>query len=38
MEDRGELARLLRVGAGRAREVAAATVERAYTNIGMLPA
>jgi tryptophanyl-tRNA synthetase len=38
MEDRGELARLLQVGAGRAREVAAATVERAYANIGMLPA
>ena len=38
IEDRGELARLLQVGAGRAREVAAATVERAYANIGMLPA
>jgi tryptophanyl-tRNA synthetase len=38
MEDRGELARLLRIGAGRAREVAAKTVDRAYSNIGMLPA
>ncbi len=38
MRDRGELARLLRVGALRAREVAAATVARAYTNIGMVPA
>ena len=38
MEDRGELARLLRIGAERAREVAAVTVDRAYRNIGMLPA
>ena len=38
MEDRGELARLLKIGAERARGVAAATLERAYTNIGMLPA
>lgn len=38
MQDRGELARLLRVGAERAREVASATVERAYANIGMIPA
>ena len=38
MEDRGELARLLRIGAERAREVAAKTVDRAYSNIGMLPA
>ena len=37
MEDRGELARLLRVGAERARHVASATLERAYGNIGMLP-
>ena len=37
MEDRGELARLLRVGSDRAREVAAVTVERAYAAIGMLP-
>ncbi len=38
MEDRGELARLLRIGAERARGVASATLDRAYTNIGMLPA
>jgi len=38
MEDRGELARLLRIGAERAREVAAKTVDRAYGNIGMLHA
>ena len=38
MEDRGELARLLKIGAERARGVATATLERAYTNIGMLPA
>ncbi len=38
MNDRGELARLLRVGAGRARTVAEATLDRAYTSIGMLPA
>jgi len=38
MEDRGELARLLRIGAERAREVAAKTVDRAYSNIGMLHA
>ena len=38
MQDRGELARLLRIGAERARGVAAATVDRAYANIGMLPA
>ncbi|NND75534.1 MAG: tryptophan--tRNA ligase [Ilumatobacter sp.] len=38
MDDRGELARLLRVGADRARTVAAATVARAYDAIGMLPA
>lgn len=37
MEDRGELARLLRVGADRAREVAAVTLQRAYDAIGMLP-
>ncbi len=36
--DRGELARLLRVGAGKARAVATPTLERAYGAIGMLPA
>lgn len=34
--DRGELARLLRVGADKARAVASATLERAYRNIGLL--
>jgi tryptophanyl-tRNA synthetase len=38
MEDPGELARLLRIGADRAREVASATLARAHTNIGLLPA
>ena len=38
MDDRGELARLLRVGADKAREVAAATLDRAHRAIGMLPA
>ena len=38
MNDRGELARLLRIGAERARSVASVTVDRAYRNIGMLPA
>jgi tryptophanyl-tRNA synthetase len=38
MEDRGELARLLRVGADKARTVAAATLDRATSAIGMLPA
>ncbi len=37
MDDRGELARLLSVGAGKAREVAAVTLERAHDAIGMLP-
>lgn len=37
MNDRGELARLLRVGADRAREVAAATLDRVHGAIGMLP-
>ncbi len=36
MTDRGELARLLAIGAGKAREVAAATYARAATNIGLL--
>ena len=38
MEDRGELARLLRVGAEKARTVAAATLDRATSAIGLLPA
>ena len=38
MQDRGELARLLKIGAERARGVASATLNRAYTNIGMVPA
>lgn len=37
MTDRGELARLLRVGADKAREVASATLERVHRSIGMLP-
>ena len=37
MEDRGELARLLRVGADKARTVAAATLDRATSAIGLLP-
>jgi tryptophanyl-tRNA synthetase len=37
IEDRGELARLLRVGADKAREVAAATLDRVHSAIGMLP-
>ena len=38
LDDRGELARLLRVGADKAREVATATLDRAQRAIGMLPA
>jgi tryptophanyl-tRNA synthetase len=38
MDDRGELARLLRVGADKARAVATATLERTYRAIGLLPA
>ena len=38
MADRGELTRLLRTGAGKAREVASATLKRAYDNIGVLTA
>ncbi|MGB0114627.1 MAG: tryptophan--tRNA ligase [Ilumatobacteraceae bacterium] len=38
MDDPGELARLLRVGADKAREVAACTLDRAQHNIGLLPA
>jgi tryptophanyl-tRNA synthetase len=35
--DRAELARLLRIGSERARTVAAATLDRAYAAIGLLP-
>ena len=38
IEDRGELARLLRKGADKARVVASATYERAARHIGLLPA
>jgi tryptophanyl-tRNA synthetase len=38
LADRGELAALLRTGADKARTVAAATLERAYTSVGLLPA
>ncbi|MEM8618301.1 MAG: tryptophan--tRNA ligase [Actinomycetota bacterium] len=38
LDDRGELARLLRVGADKAREVATTTLDRAQRAIGMLPA
>jgi tryptophanyl-tRNA synthetase len=38
LDDPGELARLLRVGADKAREVASATLARAHANIGLLPA
>lgn len=37
MADPGELARLLRVGAEKARAVAVATLERAQSHIGLLP-
>ena len=37
LADRGELARLLRTGADKAREVASATLDRAQRAIGMLP-
>ena len=37
MDDRGELARLLRVGADKAREVAVPTLERVHRAIGMVP-
>jgi tryptophanyl-tRNA synthetase len=36
--DKGELARLLRIGADRARTVASATLRRAYDAIGLVPA
>lgn len=38
MDDRGELTRLLGVGADKAREVAATTLDRVHGAIGMLPA
>jgi tryptophanyl-tRNA synthetase len=38
MADPGELVRLLRVGADKARAVASVTLDRAYSAIGMLPA
>jgi tryptophanyl-tRNA synthetase len=38
LDDPAELARLLRVGADKAREVASATLDRAHRNIGLLPA
>ncbi len=38
MSDRGELARLLRIGAERAGAVAGATLDRVHRAIGMLPA
>jgi tryptophanyl-tRNA synthetase len=37
MNDQGELARLLRVGAEKARVVASATVERVHSAIGLVP-
>ena len=37
MDDRGELARLLRVGADKARAVAVPTLERVHRAIGMVP-
>ncbi len=38
MADRGELARLLKIGADKAREVASTTLDRVHSAIGMLPA
>jgi tryptophanyl-tRNA synthetase len=38
LDDPGELAQLLAVGADKAREVASATLARAHANIGLLPA
>jgi tryptophanyl-tRNA synthetase len=37
LDDRGELARLLALGSGKAREVAGATMDRVHTAIGLLP-
>ena len=38
LADRGQLAAIMRHGAAKAREVASATLDRAYTNIGLLSA
>lgn len=38
MDDRGELDRVLALGADKAREVAAATLQRAYEAVGLVPA
>ena len=38
ISDKGELARLLRIGADRARSFAASTLQRAYDAIGLVPA
>jgi len=38
MDDRGELATLLRRGAGKARSIASVTLQRAYDAIGLVPA
>ena len=38
LDDRGELASLLRTGAAKARTVASATLQRAYDAVGFLPA
>jgi hypothetical protein len=37
MHDKGELARLLSIGNERARSVAAVTLQRAHSAIGLLP-
>ena len=37
MDDRGELARLLRIGADKARDVASETLDRVHRAIGMVP-
>ena len=37
LDDRGELARLLAVGSGKARQVASATMDRVHAAIGLLP-
>jgi tryptophanyl-tRNA synthetase len=37
LDDPGELAALLRKGADKAREIASATLDRAYRAIGLLP-
>ena len=38
IDDKAELARLLRVGSDRARGVASKTLRRAYDAIGLIPA